>query len=305
VGAFNPFPVKIVRDYEIYHQISQDKRDFVIMDVPVGVHHGWTGMGKGQIAMFYGPVHQHRIINGWLSRMPHSWLVYYMNSTLFSWMAGARLVNEDERNFAIWELDKYVREYPVGYVFVHRDWIRDWFGEDRERDWIGFLNMHPSLCSAEISPDGLLVWWRARWLGCNPGTTTQIDPGAVSSWTSIGPGWYSPEIIGGPSGRWATKDVGLRVALDPTMDYQLTFSAVAFGNERSLTVATPIWTSGPLTITTDDWHDYTVTIPAGTAKLGQLMLHHNGASSPVTLGLSDDKRLLSVAYRSFTLRPVQ
>jgi hypothetical protein len=303
VGVFSPFPVKIVRDYDIYHQIRQDKRDFVIMDVPVGVHHGWTGMGKGQIAMFYGPVHQHRMINGWLSRMPHSWLVYYMDSTVFSWMAGARLVNDEERLFAVWQLDKYIREYPVGYVFAHRDWMADWFPEDRARDWIGFLNMHPSLCPAEISPDGLLVWWRARWLGCNPGTTTQIDPGAVSSWTFVGHGWYGPENIGGPDGRWAAKDAGLRVTLDPKLDYELTFSAVAFGQARMVTVATPVWASAPITIESGDWHEYKVTIPAGTAQLGQLLLQHNAASSPAALGLSGDNRLLAVAYRSLSLRP--
>jgi hypothetical protein len=305
VGAFSPFPIKVMRDYEIYHQIGQDKREFVIMDIPVGVHHGFTGMGKGQIAMFYGPVHQHPMINGWLSRMPHSWLVYYLNSPLYAWLAGAYTPNTDERNHAAWELDKYTREYRVGYVFVHRDWIHDWLPESWERDWIGWLNMHPSLCPAQISDDGLLVWWRARWLKCDLETTTQILPGAVMSWTAVGPGWYSVETIGGPSARWAEKEAGLRVVLDPNTAYEVTFSAVAFDKERTVTLGSQNWSSPAIAISVGDWRDYTVTIPAGVVAQEYLFLHHNTSDSPAALGQSDDKRSLAVAYRSIVFRPLK
>jgi hypothetical protein len=304
VGAFSPFPVKIVRDYEIYHQIGQDTRDYAIMDIPVGVHHGYTGMGKGQIAMFYGPVHKKPIINGWLSRMPHSWLVDYMNSPLYSWMAGARILSAEERNHAAWELDKSFREYHVGYVIVHRDWIHDWLPEEKEREWIGWLNSQPSLCPAQISDDGLLVWWRARWLSCDPETTTRIEAGTVQSWTTVGPGWYGPEIIGGPSGRWADKEAGLRVSLDPKTPYEVSFSAVAFASTRSLTLRAGTWSSPPLTIATGDWQDYRVTVPAGAIVAGQLFLQHDAAYSPAALGQSQDNRTLAVAYRSFVFKPV-
>ncbi len=299
-GAFAPFPVRFMPDWDIYHQIAQDKRDFVIMDVPVGTQYGWTGIGKGYFFMYYGPVHQHRMINGWISRIPWSAFLFYRDSPLFSWLADASAPDEQGRAAAGEQLEKYLREWPIGYVILHRDWVPT----EHQDDWIGWLNTRPGLCPAAISQDTNLIWWRSRSLGCDPAPITdRIALGTPADWTVIGNGWYQQEIIGGPAGRWAGQTASLRVTLQPDTAYELTFTALPFGENRTLKLGGAKWSSEEIRLTPGDWHTYKVTIPAGALAGSLLYLQHNGAASPAQLGLSTDNRSLAVAYGSFTFRP--
>jgi len=299
-GAFAPFPTRVMPDYPLYREIAAEGGDFVILDVPVGTHSGWTGMGAGFIAMYYAPDHQHRMVNGTFSRVPYSTLADYMNSPLFGGLAGARDLTPDGE--AAVELDGYLHDWPLGYVIAHRDWM----SADQQNAWIGWLNEQPGLCPAQITPDAALAWWRNRLLGCGDSPpTAQIDLGTPADWTHIGRGWYDPENIGGPDGRWAGEQASLRVMLEPGRAYALTFSALAFGERRTVTFGGTAPFADPIALSADDWHDYTITIPADALADGLLMLQHNGAQSPAALGLSTDARLLAAAYRRFAFRPLQ
>ncbi|MCC7448945.1 MAG: hypothetical protein IT324_16120 [Anaerolineae bacterium] len=304
VGAFKPYPAIPVADYPIYHQIAQDKRPFVIMDLPVGVQYGWTGLGRngqqgGHYAMFYGPDHKHPMVNGWISRVPYSTLDYYLRSPLFTWLAGARPRNPDEDGGLTWELDKYLREWPLGYVVAHMDWM---YPEER-LDWIGWLNTQPGLCPAQMQADGALVWWRAKSLGCDADFTTQITLGTTTDWVYTGAGWYQQETVGGPAARWAKEQATLRVTVKPQTDYELTFTALPFGEGRTVTLRSGSWTSDPIAIHSGDWQTYKVTIPADALANSLLTLKHNGADSPAQRGQGDDPRMLAAAYGVFTLTP--
>jgi hypothetical protein len=302
-GAFTPFPVRFMPDWPIYHQIAQDKRDFVIMDVPVGVRYGWTGIGQGDVFMYYGPVHQHRMVNGEISRIPYSEYIFFLNSPLFSWLANDNSDNDAKgRAAAAAQFKQYLHEWPIGYVILHRDWLT----QAQQDDWVGWVNTQPGLCPPQLSPDSVLIWWRNQDLGCD--TTPQSDQsvqiamGNPTDWGAIGSGWYDQETIGGPAARWAQADASLRLTLNPANAYTLTFSALPFGDNRTVTFSGSGWTSAPITLTGGNWNSYSVTIPVGALQDGLLMIHHNGADSPKALGLSTDLRTLAAAYRSFTFQ---
>lgn len=301
VGAFQPFPTRTVPDYAIHHAIAGEPGDFVIMDVPVGTHYGWTGIGRGYFSMYYGAVHQHRMVNGWLSRIPYSTLAYYINSPLFSWLAGTRDLSPEEQAQAAQEFDTYLHDWPLGYVIVYRDWLTP----DQQNRWPGWLNERPGLCPAETTDTADLIWWRAESLGCGDRpVTTHADLGTPADWTVIGTGWYGPEMIGGPSGRWAGQTAALRLTLDPATAYELTFSALAFGDDRTVTLTGIGGFAQEIALNADGWHDYQLTLPAGALPDSRLTLKHNDTASPQALGLSDDARLLAAAYAQFTLRPL-
>ncbi|MBI5666698.1 MAG: hypothetical protein HZC41_01710 [Chloroflexi bacterium] len=301
VGAFQPFPVRNVPDYAIHHQIAREPGDFIVMDVPVGTHYGWTGIGRGYFSMYYGAVHHHRMVNGWLSRIPYSTLAYYMDSPLFSWLAGTRVLSPDEQTQAAAEFDTYLRDWPVGYVIAYRDWMTP----EQQTEWIGWLNERSGLCPAESTTEADLLWWRAEALGCGATLpTSHVAMGAPADWAHVGSGWYGPEVIGGPAGRWAGETATLRLTLDPDLAYELTFSALGFGRRRVVTLSGAGGFGQRLALSVNNWRDYRVVIPAGALPDRLLTLRHNGANSAQALGLSDDTRLLAAAYTYFTLRPL-
>jgi hypothetical protein len=295
VGALSPFPTRDIPDYPIYHQIAGDKRDFVVMDVPVGTQYGWTGIGDGYFSMFYGAIHQHKMVNGWLARIPYSTLDYYIQSPLFSWLAGTRDASPTDQQQAADELARDRQAWPIGYLIAYRNWI----ATDKQSAWIGWLNMQPGFCAPEQSADAALIWWKAQTLGCEDAPTTRIDTG--DNWTAFGTGWYNPETIGGPAGRWATQDAALRVSLKPNTAYRLTFSALAFGSPQEVQFG-----GGPrLRLSDRDWTQYTVTLLPNIAPDGLLRLHHHAKQSAASLGTSDDARPLSAAYTDFVFEEVR
>ncbi len=292
VGGFDAFPVRALPEYDIFHRIAKDPRQYVVFDVPVGVQYGWTGIGKGFLAMYYSQVHEHPIVNGWLARIPYSTLDYYQKQPLFAWLAGVQTLNANEKREAATNLASLVKTWPVGYVFAYRDWMSD----AQQNEWIGWLNEQPEFCPAQQSPDSALLWWKARALGCDPFIEQNVlQIGNPADWRAIGTGWYTPERIGETPARWSSQDSTLRLTLDPARSYELTFSAVAFGKGRTVSLSADRPLGDTIALADDDWHEYTINIPVGADPL--LRLHHNGAESPGV-----DPRLLAAAYRWFTLR---
>lgn len=287
-GAFKPFPVETIRDFPIYHSIGADARDYVIMDLPVGVHYGWTGMGEGRYSQYYATIHQKRVINGFLARMRFPDYAYYTDSEMFRWLAYPA---DDEHQYTIVdEFNQHVTEYPIGYVFAHRYWMTT----DQQNLLIGWMNMRDGFCPPQLSDDAALIWWKHESLACEATEpTTIIDIGAATDWLSISEGWSWQEDIGGTSARWASESAMLRVDLLADVRYEVTFSALAFNHPRNLSIG-----DQTITITSDGWHDYTIIID-GTDRL---ILQHDSADSPQDLGLSGDTRQLSIAYSMVSVR---
>lgn len=288
-GLFAPFPATVLPQYDVHQTIAAEEADFVVLDVPVGTHNGWTGIGTGHYTMYYGPDHEHRAVNGTLSRTPWSTLNDYMESPLFSWLAGtADLVDEE----AAVEFQTYLAEWPVGYVIAYLDWLT----EEQRQAYLPWLNGQAGLCPAEANAEATVLYWRAEHLGCDPAQTTTIPLGGPLSWLYLGPGWYRPENVGGPAARWVAQAADLRVVLDPAVAYDLVFQAAAFGEGRTVTIQAGDWTSDPISLT-NDWQTYTVPVPAGTVVDGWLRLVHNAAEE------SADGRLLAAAYSELSFAP--
>ncbi|MFW5690919.1 MAG: hypothetical protein ACOCXZ_00345 [Chloroflexota bacterium] len=296
-GWLRPFPVTPVQDYPIHAEIGTEDADYVILDVPVGTHYGWTGMGPGRYSLIYAPVHQKRMVNGFLARMPYGNYAYFAESPLFTWLAFADPRPDAAMATVAAQFDQIAREWPVGYVFAYRQWMTN----AQQTAWIGWLNdTDRPLCPPGISDDGLVLWWRARSLGCgDQPPTAVIDLGGTSSWQHTGTGWYAPEDIGGTRARWAWGSAALRLIPDPqAAAYTLTLEATAFQQ------ATAVVIDGQrLTITPDGWNSYSLTVPAAALADGALTLTHLEARSPADLGLSPDTRLLAAAYRTIRIEP--
>ncbi len=292
-GILEPFPTRNITDYPIYDTIGQDERDYVILDVPIGVHYGWTGMGAGRYSIIYTPLHQKRTVNGFLARIPFSDYAYYTDSPFFTWLAQDYPRSQEQMVQINAEFDQYLVSYPMGYVFAHRQWMTD----DQMTHWIGWLNERDGLCVPQISHDTQVIWWRAEAFDCDetPATMT-IDLGGGADWVYIGSGWFNPENIGGPMARWAGERVTLRVNPPQSERMEITFTATAFDRARTVIIG-----DQTVTITADGWNTYTIIVPISALNNNLLTLTHESADSAMSLGLSADERAIAVAYAEFTI----
>ena len=306
LNVMQPFPVRFPPDYAIYHEIGQEPGDYVILEVPVGVHSGWTGMGEGHYLMYYAPDHQKRLVNGTLSRIPWQYHYVFFESPLLSWLAGAAPFDTQA---APRELAEAVEAWPVGYVIVHPDLMP----RERTVEDLGALNTHESICFYKAQ-EGLLIY-RARWHpgGCPPRTPPQdaggayaIDFGAPGDEPFIGEYWYWPEDVGGVSARWAGGNDAsrLRVELPPGQDYAMALTATGYGDGRTVQVTVNSAALGGCDLP-EGWTDCAVVIPADVVGDGDLLivLSHGAPVSAAARGESADTRPLTAAYDRIAFSP--
>lgn len=325
-GAWQPTPtIPALRPYGFHTMMRAehyDDYDYVVLDVPAGPFTGWREVGSHPEAMVYGITHEKRQVSGLLSRIPIEQHLFYEIDPLLGWLTDSRPLDPSAAASA---LNRYVYEWPIGYVVVHLDWL----SPQRAQEALAFFNAKDTLCYLTTERDAVLYRTRSHPKGCPSRLWPQQDadgavyalslgaPGAQSVLEDagfVGGGWYAPENIGGETARWACNggpEALLYVGLPPVpRDYTFTVRAVAFAQPRTVRVTAGALVEGELhsvrlgefTAHAGDWDEYTLpkAIPADFVALtgGQfaLSLAADGCQSAAELGLSEDARPLSLAY---------
>lgn len=285
-----PFPIQApLPDYQIYHRIGEEEADYVLLDVPLTVHSGWSQLGgdQGQRAMWYQRIHHKRQVNGSLSRIPDVEPLFYEESPLLGWFAGEHALDPAAAGA---ELTQLTETWPVGYILVHLGWLTP----DQGLSVVGFLNQQPSVCLVTQERD--LVVFRSRKLGCPDfQQSIKLDFTQQGDEAYLIDGWYPRETIGGSEARWAHDAIKVYVPLRADVDYQLTFRALGYGDGRTLTIGSDGKPLASVTLTSD-WDTYTLTIPAQSLTDQTLTLFANGALRPMDVTDSSDERRLSAAF---------
>lgn len=290
-----PFPVQDpLPDYAVYHEIGAEQGDYVILDVPVTVHSGWAQVGgdKGHRSMYYQTIHHKKQVNGSISRIPDIEHLFYQQSPLLGWFSASQPANVPA---ASEELSRFVREWPIGYVIVHLSWL----DPTASLSILSFLNTHPAICFWKQERD--LVVYRERSRGCAPlKDRVEIDFGQQGDEPYLLDGWYPRESIGGAGARWSRATTHLKITMIPGKDYEMTFNALGFGEDRRVTIRANDVEIGTVALS-GDWTTHTLRIPAqaiGTTGVVTLTFAANGERSPSADGQSGDTRQLAAAYRS-------
>lgn len=294
------FPIFFPREYAVYHEIAEDSRDVVLLEIPLGVDTGYTLFGHGQQLIYYQPVHRKRLLNGALSRMPLTAVAYFRSFHLLKAIAG----KTDLTPAAADELTQLVEQWNIGYALIHRDLLN----QDELQQLPPFFAMHPSLCFWRVEGD-LLAYRTRPPEGCPPMEgTIRVDFGSPDDAVYVGTGWYLPENIGGVTGRWAADipTATLRLDLSP-QTYCLSFRAWAYPPNQVVTLKVNEVVVAALPMP-ETWTAYTTTIPPAVIQTGEptyIQFNHATLLSPHerTQGESPDERVLGAAYEWVVVEP--
>ncbi len=150
-----PFPGQRYPTPAVYAAIAADRRDGLLLEVPVGLRSGVERFGPdhADTLVFHQIVHGKRLINGMVARLPSSLFAYYRASPALRVLAGEGLPLDAivRRDF-----DARIRALDVRWIVVHHDMI-DEATAGRVRDLIaGRPDFVPMAGSATLS-----AWRRA------------------------------------------------------------------------------------------------------------------------------------------------
>ncbi len=149
-----PFPITIMPDYQVYHDIAATPGDFAVLEVPIGVRSGFAIVGRGETLQYYAPIHQHPIPSGYLSRLPGEITDYFHSDPLLGALTLSQALPPQTELDA--RLGQLIRDWNIGYVILHTELLE----AGRVRSFQNMLNRQSAL--QRIGEDGALIIYRAR-----------------------------------------------------------------------------------------------------------------------------------------------
>lgn len=149
-----PFPITIMPDYQVYHDIARTPGDFAVLEVPIGVRSGFAIVGRGETLQYYAPIHQHPIPSGYLSRLPGEITDYFHSDPLLGALTLSQALPPQTELDA--RLGQLIRDWNIGYVILHTDLLE----AGRVRSFQNMLNRQSAL--QRIGEDGALIIYRTR-----------------------------------------------------------------------------------------------------------------------------------------------
>ena len=110
------FPLQTRSHHPIYATLADRHDARPILEVPVGVRSGTDLIGTGETLNFEQPVHQRRLINGMIARVPLEALDYYRRSPALMFLGDEADAPANELSS---DLRRVLDELDVSYVVVH------------------------------------------------------------------------------------------------------------------------------------------------------------------------------------------
>jgi hypothetical protein len=299
------------RRYAFYEAMRQEPEDYVVLEVPTGVGTGEVLIGDPRAIQlqYYTLTHEHRTVNGFISRAPvESFWPLRTDDPMLSWLGQRRDLDVE---FVTNQFRERIPLWPIAYVVVHQGLI----GRETAtvQEVIGYLNQQDDLlCPVWVEGDALV--YRTNWhpAGCPARTPEETEPGvytmdigSAGDERFIGWGWHWPEQVAGLSLRWAGEypQTDLYFDLKPG-SYSGEIVAQAFWEPRQLQLLlngqaiSPEWTVQPGSLQT-----FAFTLPAESVGNGEhltLTLAYDTVVVPAEVGQSADPRRLAVAVDHVT-----
>lgn len=272
---------------DFYYQISKDKEDYAILELPIGysppaVHHT-------PLYGFYQSIHGKRLVGGALSREGVYFREFIRNTPCLKdlWQfkidkKGDILVQNTTRMS-----QSILNYYNIRYIVVHYNLMRN--GEYRNNANIVLSEIfgEPYLIDNSIKRDPIIVYKADH--------DEQFIP-----FMTLGDGWHGGELWSGIPSRWMKNNGVVKIVSERSMDAKLSFTAVPFYKPRSL----QIFVNGEFVDTfqvNETKNITTQTISLLPCENQVLFYVPEGTDKPSELIGTKDERNLSIAFQNIKL----
>ncbi|MDX2138429.1 MAG: hypothetical protein SF123_10075 [Chloroflexota bacterium] len=264
VEIFGSVPLQAAPpQYKFYEQMGREAADYVVVEVPTAGASGEGIVGRSEWAalQYYGIAHQHRMINGHISRVdPLRYLYMEFDDPMLAWLGQRRWLEPDIVHA---QMQERISAFPVGYFVIHIPFLPQ--NGSTLQEVLGFFNQNTDLVCPTWASDSAVVY-RTTWhpAGCPARIPIEVDDGiealpkyeiligSPDDQRFIGWGWHWREQgIDGGWYRWAgdyprlggdvvPEDGFLHADLHfdlPSGAYQLELMMDAYGEARQVTLS--------------------------------------------------------------------
>jgi len=197
---------------DFYRQLAADSEDYAVLDIPF---RGWRASNTN---MFYQVVHQHRIVGGFVYRVP-SGVRPMMN---FFKLLATPLVETDDIVKPLSGPDRaaILHHYNIAFVVLHKP-------ELPLEELLLRIDLLESFPAEKVYEDEQIVAFRVLATD----DVFELRPLLV-----VGENWCDIQLSKGAPSRWMSNDAVIYAGIPRDGEYELEFTTYSFQGSRHLQV---------------------------------------------------------------------
>lgn len=275
-----PFPVSAVNKPSFYKEISQDKDNYALLEIPATLNYL-----AGVNIIYYQTIHGKPVVGNWAARYPSNARYFELNTPVIRELtylqpSTADILNQDLNQVGT----SILNYYNISYIVLHTNYM-----DDREVDLAEtFIQDTLKTERKTYEQDSLIVY--------------KVKKEPAKSFMILKEGWNPLEELDKIPTRWISNNATMLISSDSARNATLNFQACSFYHPRTLEVYNGKTLLDRQTINTDF---SSIDIPISLKKGENLILLHvpEGFERPCDIPelKNSDSRELSIEIQEIQL----
>lgn len=272
-----PVPMSVVNKPSFYEEISQDKDDYALLEIPATLKYE-----AGVSLIYYQTIHGKPVVGNWAARSPSNSRDFELNTPVIRELTYLQPLNTDILDQDIKQVGTSIfNYYNISYIVLHKNYMNE-----------NEVDLAKRLIQEELNTerktydeDSLIVY--------------HVKKEPVKSFMNLKDNWYNLEERDGIPTRWMSNDATLLMYSNEKVNKTLSFQALSYYSQKDMEIDVED-DHFERTIFTNFTH---VEVPVTLEKGANIIKFSTQGEifSPVQTGESQDERKLSFAVQNITL----
>lgn len=272
-----PVPVSTVNKPSFYEEISQDKENYALLEIPATLKYE-----AGVNLIYYQTIHGKPVVGNWAARFPSNARNFELNTPVVRELTYLQPFTVDILNQDINQVGTSIlNHYNISYIVLHQNYM-----DDNEVDLTERLIQEAVNTERKTYEKDSLIVYRVK-----------KEP--VKPFMILKDNWYSQEEWSGVPTRWISNNATLIIYSNEKVNKTLSFRIISYHNQKNIEIYVED-DCFEITIPTDFTE---IEIPL-SLKEGENIIEFSTREecfSPARIGGSQDAREFSFAIQNITI----
>jgi hypothetical protein len=272
-----PIPVSDVNHPSFYEEISQDKDNYALLEIPSTLYYG-----AGVNIIYYQTIHGKPVVGNWASRFPSNARDFELNTPVVRELTYLQPFTADILDQDINQVGTSILNYyNISYIVLHKKYMND--KEINFAETLIQKTIHTERKTYE--KDSLIVY--------------HVKKEPIKSFMILKDNWYGQEERNDVPTRWMSNNATLIIYSDEKVNKTLSFRILSHYNPKNI----EIYVGDKCFEKTVPTYFIDIKVPLPLKK-GENIIQfstHEECFSPAQISDSQDKRELSFAIQNITI----
>ncbi|HEY3361939.1 MAG TPA: hypothetical protein VGK06_09000 [Methanosarcina sp.] len=209
-----PFPVSAVSQPSFYEEISQDRGNYALLEIPATQNYD-----AGSNIIYYQTIHGKPVVGNWAARYPSNARDFELNTPVIRELTYLQPSANDILNQDIDQVGTSILNYyNISYIILHTNYM-----DNKEVNLVEkFIQENLKTERKEYENDSLIVY--------------NIKKEPIKSFMTLKDNWYSLQGQNGVPTRWISNNATLMIYSNEKVNKTLSFRTLSYHNPKNIQI---------------------------------------------------------------------